>query len=182
MRARALLNRLDSIKLPPRLPDCTVLSPFEQKNYWDLALALHDGRHMSEYHKRYLCGLIDRCPFVDQATYRSRVATPHQDDDQSIKNAFGVVFQNFASKNKNVIAIPHRVNRLCLFERTEAYARLEKYGWAVGDSDCSSIQALEDWCPEDRHQLTALYRLAAPSGLGEPAGWESNFDPRRPFV
>lgn len=79
MRARALLNRLGSIKLPPRLPDWTVLSPFEQKNYWDLALALHDGRYMSEYHKRYLRGLIDRCSFVDLVRighgYQHRIRT-----------------------------------------------------------------------------------------------------------
>ena len=46
MRARALLRRLQSIKLPPRRFDWTVLTPFEQQRFWDLTLAIKDGHRV----------------------------------------------------------------------------------------------------------------------------------------
>jgi hypothetical protein len=182
VRARALLRRLQAIRLPPRRFDWTVLTPFEQQTFWDLALAIKDGHRVGKAAENYLSGLIARCPVVDEATYRSRILLPYPDDDQQIKRAFALVFQKFALQNKRSVAVPALLNRLCYNERLRGYDLFERNGWNLKDSDCSSIQPLDQWSAEDRNALLGLYQLAAPSSEPGPIGWQSRFDARRPFV
>ena len=175
-----MLHRIDAIRLPKLLPDWTALNDLEQKFFWNVALAIYDGKDLRKECKQTFIKLISKCPLVEVSTYRTLRwrHRRHPDDDETVEDAFSVMFQEFA-KGTPGIAVPSISTRLSFFDRRIAYRVFQKYGWVVGE--CSGVQPLDRWRSVDRKFAIDLYQRAQPSTWDVPPGWESKFDPRVPF-
>ncbi len=56
----------------------------------------------------------------------------------------------------------------------------ERYGWNVGEHDCFTILALDQWEAGDREVLTDLYQRANPEcSAMNPPSWVSKHRPGR---
>jgi hypothetical protein len=80
------------------------------------------------------------------------------------------------------IAVPNFANALNEYRLDIGYRLFEKYGWTVGERDCSGVLPLDRWEPEDREALIDLYQRANPEcSSNAPPGWKSKFDRQARF-
>jgi hypothetical protein len=56
------------------------------------------------------------------------------------------------------IIVPSLINLLKPYLLNTVARLFEKYGWKVGQPDCSSILPLEEWAPEDHRTIIGLYQ------------------------
>ena len=62
------------------------------------------------------------------------------------------------------IAIPnHYYNELNEYRHDLGYRLFEKYGWVVGERDCSGILPLDQWAPEDRDSSSTFTNGRTPN-------------------
>src|SRR4029077_11293663 len=125
--------------------------------------------------------LYRRCRMVDPSE-----VTPREEETQEEKNercklerAFGRAFHDYA-KQYPYIAIPGYYNALSEYRHDIGYRLFEKYGWVVGERNCSGILPLDQWAPEDRVALIDLYQRSNPECAAEfPPGWNARYNSGR---
>ncbi|HWW51401.1 MAG TPA: hypothetical protein VN044_06665 [Verrucomicrobiae bacterium] len=97
--------------------------------------------------------------------------------DGNLNGAFAQAFHSYAMKY-SFIAIPNYGNSLNQYRLEVGYRLFEKYGWIVGERDCSTILPLDQWEPDDCEALIDLYQRASPECSGmNPPGWKSKYRP-----
>ena len=184
MRSRAYLRRLDRLRLPaeeePKLVhDFGALSRVENACFWELYNTLCDeDAEATEAELKEFWRLLNKCPLVDPSEAGNPYAETYEErrERRQLEWAFGGAFHDYAMKYP-YIAIPNYANALNAYRLETGYQLFEKYGWAVGERDCSGIQPLDQWTPEDREALIDLYQRANPEcSSNSPPGWKSKFD------
>jgi len=187
MRSREFLRRLDRLRFPAeeepkKVHDFGLLSRVENARFWELYRTFHDDHEeLTEAERKEFWMLLRKCPLVDssEAKGRSRETNDERRERRQFEWAFAQAFHNYAMQYP-YIAIPNYANALNRYRLDIGYRLFEKYGWAVGERDCSGILPLDQWEPEDREALIDLYQRANPEcSSNAPPGWKSKFD-RRP--
>jgi hypothetical protein len=79
-------------------------------------------------------------------------------DWDPVEFAFIITFHRYAMQYTS-IRLPNERNLLNKYLIRTGCRLLQKYGWAVGQPDCSSIRPLYEWRPSDRRMLIQLYRV-----------------------
>lgn len=189
MRSRELLQRLDRLKLPaeerPKVTrDLAVLSRVENARFWELYYILRDeDEELTEDETKEFWSLLYRCPLVEVG----KAGNPYAETDEeqrerrTLEWAFSGAFHDYA-KQYPFIAVPNYANLLNEYRLDIGYELFERYGWVVGERDCSTILPLDQWEADDREALIDLYQRANPEcSAMNPPGWKSKCRPGRRY-
>jgi hypothetical protein len=186
MRSRELLRRLARIEpleeeQPKKAFDLSRLSRVEECHL--LEIWAHREEGVTEADVAEYRALMDRC-IVDPGEVGNRERETPEEIREARKRrvTFGRAFHDYAMQYP-YIAIPnHYYNELNEYRRDLGYRLFEKYGWIVGERDCSGILPLDQWAPEDRDRLIDLYQRSNPESTAAfPPGWKSKYKSGRVF-
>jgi hypothetical protein len=181
MRSRELLRRLDRLKLPaeeePKMVhDFGVLSRVENARLWELYYMLRGGdEELTEEEVKQFWSLLSKCPLIepDQAGHPYAETDEERRERRALEWAFGGAFHDYARRYP-FIAVPNYANGLNEYRLDLGYQLFEKYGWIVGERDCSTILPVDQWDADDREALIDLYQRANPEcSAMNPPGWKS---------
>jgi hypothetical protein len=208
MRSRELLRRLARLEPPDEEPPNTVdtsgLSRVEECKLFEIWAALRflvtaktiDGEELhpglgsrvdlalvTTAEVQEFFALLRRCPMVDpgEAGQRERETREEKRKRLKLEAAFGGAFHDYAIQYP-YIAAPNYYTELNEYRHDLGYRLFEKYGWVVGERDCSGILPLDQWAPEDRDRLIDLYQRANPAcSAAFPPGWKPKYKVGRVF-
>jgi hypothetical protein len=186
MRSRELLRRLARLGSPDEAQPNTVidssgLSRIEECRLMEIWAHREEGvteADVAEYRT-----LMGRCRLVEpsEAGHRERETREEKRERRKLEIAFGGAFHDYAMQYP-YIATPNYYNALNEYRHDLGYRLFEKYGWLVGERNCSGILPLDQWAPEDRGRLIDLYQRSNPECTAEfPPGWKSQHKVGRVF-
>jgi hypothetical protein len=211
MRSRELLRRLARLEPPDEEPpnlDTSGLSRVEECQLLEIWAALrflattktidleelHSGPGsrvdlalVTSVEVKEFFALMRRCPIVDpgEVGHRRRETREEKRKRLKLEAAFDGTFHDYAMQY-DYIAVPNYHTELNEYRHDLGYRLFEKYGWVVGERDCSGILPLDQWAPEDRDRLMDLYQRSTPEcSAAFPPGWKSKYKVGRifyPFV
>jgi len=181
MRSRELLRRLARLGFPDEEQPDTVLDTSGlsrvEECRWSEIWHAHLEEGVTEAEAAEFWALTRRCPIVDpaEAGHRERETWEQRRERRKLETAFGGAFHDYAMQYP-YIAIPNYYNALNEYRHDLGCRLFEKYGWVVGERNCSGILPLDRWAPEDRDALIDLYQRSNPECTAEfPPGWKSKY-------
>jgi hypothetical protein len=78
-----------------------------------------------------------------------------------IESAFNQAFHQYAKQFPEVLELPNRyANKLRPYYLDRGCRLFAKYGWIIGERDCTTILSLDLWAEADKVQLIDLSRHA----------------------
>ena len=186
MRSRELLRRLARLeppgeKQPETVLDTSGLSRVEECRLREIWAHRQEGvteADVAEYR-----ALMGRCRIVQpaEAGHRERETREEVRERRKLEAAFGGAFHDYAMQYP-YIAVPCYYNALNEYRHDLGYRLFAKYGWVVGERNCSGILPLDQWVPEDRDRLIDLYQRSNPECTAAfPPGWKSKYNVGRVF-
>jgi hypothetical protein len=180
MRSRELLRRLARLgppdeEQPKKTLDLSRLSRVEEAHLFEVWPHREEG--VTEADVAECRALWDRC-IVDpgEVGHREKKTPEEILASRKLKVSFSRAFHDYAMQY-TYIAIPERYyNALNEYRLDLGYRLFEKYGWVVGERDCSGILPLDQWALEDRDALIDLYQRSEPECTAAlPPGWNSKY-------
>jgi hypothetical protein len=185
MRSRELLRRLARLgpdeEQPKKTLDLSRLSRVEKSHLLEIWSHRDDG--VTEADVAEFRALSDRCIVDPSEVGHREKETPEEILDARILSvSFGRAFHYYAMQYPYIAKPKYYCNGLNEYRLDLGYRLFEKYGWVVGERDCSGILPLDQWAPEDRDQLIDLYQRSNPESTAAfPPGWESKYKSGRVF-